>query len=774
MALPRAASRLLVWIVAALTFLVGASAFTEAARYYGRPIAGVLVDPGAVVSSMGPSDWAGYRSGLRFPDHIVEVDGRSVRQGAPAPRASVFDEAVARLASEGRSTVPVTVETRGGLRLLELPIHPLDGIAWWLLGGVLFFAGALYIIAGLVALWASPRGALARSWGALTTSAGLFLFTLFDFHTSRTLVPVFFLAFALVPVGLVVLPLRLPDNAAILVRFPWLERALYLLGGAVAAVFISVWATGGSTRELQVHWSRIFGCAFLFFVAVFLVRFARARGDRRAVLRALLFAMVPPLAVLGFSHLSGKFAWAADLVTYPALSLPPLATAYAFVRHDLWGSRALLSRVLVNVFVTGMIASLAMGIGSALASKLGAPFPAALAGSAAAGVLAAIAVALSLAAVERTLFPALAEYKPTIEQLSEQLINITSPEQVARAIERNVERWLPCELIELELEEPERRPSAAPGAAHDDSPRVRHESGSEGQLTLPVTFGGQRLGTLRVGRKQGGALFSRDDLDLLYTIVNQGALALAHAHVYRELEARRRQQAAAWRGEREALVETVAAEIAHEVRYPLNFFRTSFERLARGEPLDGEDVDIGREEIDRLERMVSGLRRMAAHRMQRQPVRLLEVCGRAEVLLRDALGDRRIHVAVDPSVEVRCDPDQATQIVVNLVSNALEAAGDDGDVGIELVVDDEGSAELRVWDSGAGFVGDASRLFAPWYTTKDRGTGLGLAITHRLVRAHGWNVAAARLGEVTVFCVRIPKNDVRAAGGSTQSKVKVA
>jgi signal transduction histidine kinase len=298
------------------------------------------------------------------------------------------------------------------------------------------------------------------------------------------------------------------------------------------------------------------------------------------------------------------------------------------------------------------------------------------------------------------------------------------------------------------------------------------EPTASGELTLPVTFGGERMGLLRLGRKRGGALYSHDDVDLLNTIVNQGALALAHAHAYRELEARRRQQAAAWRGEREALVETVAAEIAHEVRYPLNFFRTSFERLARGESLDAEDVDIGREEIDRLERMVSGLRRMAAHRLERQHVKLRDLCGRAEVLLRDALGDRKIQLDGDLEIELRCDPDQTTQILVNLLSNALDAAGAEGTVGIELGSEPE--TELRIWDDGPGFIGDASRLFAPWYTTKERGTGLGLAITHRLVRAHGWSLAATRQDPRTLFCVGIPPGDVRPGCVQTDGKARVA
>ena len=130
---------------------------------------------------------------------------------------------------------------------------------------------------------------------------------------------------------------------------------------------------------------------------------------------------------------------------------------------------------------------------------------------------------------------------------------------------------------------------------------------------------------LRVGKKRGGALFTSEDVDLLQTIANQAALALAHAYSYAELELRRRQQAAAWRGEREALVETVAAEIAHEIRYPINYFRSIFRRGQASLRLDAEDVDIGCDEVERLERLVSGLRRVAARRLERQRVTIEEL-----------------------------------------------------------------------------------------------------------------------------------------------------
>jgi signal transduction histidine kinase len=52
-------------------------------------------------------------------------------------------------------------------------------------------------------------------------------------------------------------------------------------------------------------------------------------------------------------------------------------------------------------------------------------------------------------------------------------------------------------------------------------------------------------------------------------------------------------------------------------------------------------------------------------------------------------------------------------------------------------------------------------MFEPWFTTKPQGTGLGLAITHRLVRAHGWEIVAERRGGRTCFDVVIPLGEWR-------------
>jgi signal transduction histidine kinase len=232
---------------------------------------------------------------------------------------------------------------------------------------------------------------------------------------------------------------------------------------------------------------------------------------------------------------------------------------------------------------------------------------------------------------------------------------------------------------------------------------------SSAALAVPATFGGHKIGLLVVSPRPDFTEFSAEHRDLLRTIADQAAL------------------------------------------------EGGGDKL--GAKLDEEEIDIGCEEVERLERLVSGLRRLAGSRIERRVVAVSDLIARVDALLRDALEGRALRVAVPADAALRCDAHHATQLVLNLVANAIDATAPNGALGVTWTTR-AGGANLVVWDDGLGFEGDASRLFAPWFTTKPRGTGLGLAIAHRIVRAHGWSIDASRTGGLTCFVVSIPASDV--------------
>jgi two-component system, NtrC family, sensor kinase len=147
---------------------------------------------------------------------------------------------------------------------------------------------------------------------------------------------------------------------------------------------------------------------------------------------------------------------------------------------------------------------------------------------------------------------------------------------------------------------------------------------------------------------------------------------------------------------------------------------------------------------------------------ERQPTALPKLLEEAVELVQGLAPAKRAAVtwAVDPGLgELVTDPGLLRQIVVNLVSNALDAVDRNGRIDVEArpVGDD---VLITVSDTGHGISpDDVRRIFEPFYTTKGRGkgTGLGLAICRQLTAALGGAISVESTpGQGSTFSVRIP------------------
>lgn len=153
----------------------------------------------------------------------------------------------------------------------------------------------------------------------------------------------------------------------------------------------------------------------------------------------------------------------------------------------------------------------------------------------------------------------------------------------------------------------------------------------------------------------------------------------------------------------------------------------------------------------RIERIVSNLKDFARPRQQavQAAVQINEAVQRAVNLLRHRIAktvDFQIDLAAAPALPpLQGDVQQIEQVVVNLITNALEALPEEGgQVAVSTRYNqDDHDVEIEVRDSGIGIPQEnVERLCDPFFTTKQEqgGTGLGLAITYTLVRDHGGNL----------------------------------
>jgi signal transduction histidine kinase len=351
------------------------------------------------------------------------------------------------------------------------------------------------------------------------------------------------------------------------------------------------------------------------------------------------------------------------------------------------------------------------------------------------------------------------------EALSFSLARANTKQQIATCVQDYLSKALEPSRATLNWDS-----ESSPHSGYGSKPPTDCQATGCPTMSLPVQFGGRQLATLRVSRCHGAPQLTESQSSLLRSVANQAALALAHVDSTEELELCRHQLADAWKTGRVTLLETLAAEIAHEVRYPINFFRSIFKRGTAVGSLDAEEIEVGCDEVDRLERLVAGLRRVSTPKLDKRQVRVADLTTRAEMLLRDRLSDRRPVLALDDLSRLQCDPDRTTQVLVNLLSNAIDATSDAGEVGISWTVTPQGEGLLTVWNTGPGFDCDPSRLFVPWATTKPGGTGLGLAITHRIVQAHGWSIDAHHDRGRTQFVVTVPAADITRSVDSTRKE----
>jgi two-component system, NtrC family, sensor histidine kinase PilS len=235
----------------------------------------------------------------------------------------------------------------------------------------------------------------------------------------------------------------------------------------------------------------------------------------------------------------------------------------------------------------------------------------------------------------------------------------------------------------------------------------------------------------------------------------------AHLIVFQDLTELRRVEEELKRVDRLAALGSLSAQLAHEIRNPLAAMRGSAQMLA-AQATGGSQVRLAQilvRESDRLSALLADFLRFA-----RPPPPSLSACS-----LRDVVGETLDMLQADPlaaqtrletalqDVLANVDADQLRQVLINILRNALTAAGPSGRVRLSIHRGDHGP-EIHIWDS-AGSIPPAHlpRIFEPFFTTKEGGTGLGLSTAHSIVQAHGGTIRVSSSPDAgTEFVIALP------------------
>jgi signal transduction histidine kinase len=788
----------------------------ESRRHTLTPAAAYSLDLDLMVT--GVEDTA-QESGFQVGDYIRRLGQQ------PVETIVDYRRAINRL--EAGSQVVVSVQ-RGEelvrLQPLEIGNIPVDSS---------FFARHLAGFAFLaVATWVAlvrPRNRAARLFFAASLAGGLF----FALSRARVewLIYVQSVALALTPALTIHFFLTFPHERRV-ARSPWIGL-LYVPSLVLMVLTIRAFAqavqVGTGIYHAPDYWfltSRI-GISYLAFSAVFgffMLGYAYVTAARPIQKRqvqwimlglacAVLVAAVDLTLTLSGRHTGEATAW----LTLGVLPVP-LAFAFAVLRYRLWDMDVVLSRSAVYGLLTAGLAACYLFLISILSNALGV----AAGGSRYTVVLFVSALIIGIlvnpsrawiqSAIDRIFFRRQADYQRALAQWSEDLSTSLRFSDLACLLLRKVPEQLQIAQAWLQvLTEDERflEPLSLPPGQGSSAPLLpelsvsvhsaiivqltRHnkivllERGGKGTaavtdvtlegwqrrgicVVLPLISGDRLVGIYLLGRKRSGDLYQSQELELLRTLANQAATAIANARLYEQVHGLS-QQLEIKVEDRTRELRHFLSVVYHELSTPMTSIRGYTSVLLDGKagPLNDRQVrylNAVSRNVRRLMRLVGDLAdvsriedgRLAIHP---EPLDLAQLVAESLDAFADVIEEKGLQVSVTVEPDARFvlgDAQRIVQILNNLLSNACRYTPAGGRISVCATRFDD-QAEVTVCDTGIGIPRDElERIFDRFYRSADPlvqeqpGTGLGLSITRSLVELHGSQLwVNSTLGEGSTF-----------------------
>ena len=192
-----------------------------------------------------------------------------------------------------------------------------------------------------------------------------------------------------------------------------------------------------------------------------------------------------------------------------------------------------------------------------------------------------------------------------------------------------------------------------------------------------------------------------------------------------------------------AVGETTSA-VAHQIGTPLNlvsgYIQLLMEEQGPASPVTRR-LRVAEEQIGKVTAIVQDLLARSRRRLVRERIAPRQLLSRLCTLVQPAMGSARVDLVFEPAEvpDIDADAAQLELALLNLVSNALDAMPQGGQLTIRLGRDN-GRVTMAVADTGTGMVPElVERAFEPWVTSKPpgRGTGLGLSIARTVIVEHG-------------------------------------
>lgn len=214
-----------------------------------------------------------------------------------------------------------------------------------------------------------------------------------------------------------------------------------------------------------------------------------------------------------------------------------------------------------------------------------------------------------------------------------------------------------------------------------------------------------------------------------------------------------------------ATVGQLASGVAHEINNPLGNISLYAQILLKKveNESDRKKLNIINEESNRAAHIVKGLLDFARQSEPRMtPTDVNDEIRKALDLIKHQMTGIKVTTIFQTIPKINCDPGQISQVIMNLLTNSIQAITENGEIKIETRLE-KNNVEILIADNGCGIPEEnLNRIFDPFFTTKKpgEGTGLGLSISYGIIKRHNGSIdVKSQVGKGTTFTIKLPINN---------------
>jgi len=568
-------------------FVVCLISFAKAISWINKPFAGFLIYHPPYVGSISVIDWPGKQADLKFLERIVSIDGRPVEKG---------QDVVDRV-RELRPGTPVhyKVESKGHIRDVIIPTTIFDIKDFFLAFFVTFLGGVILFCLGVIVVLFKPTALTSWIFFCMCFTLGSYMITAFEVLSTYQLVRFHTSLLSIFPITFFHLGLTFPDRKRILIRFPTIEYLVYVPGivlilgyqvylssfteilGSNSLPWVPSYKLLGSMARLFMLFSVLSLIVFVF-VSYFRASTITTRQRARMIVFGVTIAFLPTLVLTLLSFfLKFYFPW--NFLVFFIIFFPA-SIAYSIVRHNLFDADTIIKGTVGYAIFTVLVVGAYAGIGLVLNVVAG---KYQVAQSRAFPILFTLGVILVFnplrdriqTLVDRTFFRKEYDYGAIVEKIGGAITSLLDLGQILKRLTQTFMEDMFINTSSVMLLNPagtayqvyladgEKKQDVEKIAIKRDQPLMKIVEGEKRELTkndmledpkyravsetcaasfealhaslmVPLVFQDQVIGSLNLGEKKSGKFYNREDIDLLHTLANQGAVAIENARLFEE------------------------------------------------------------------------------------------------------------------------------------------------------------------------------------------------------------------------------------------------